>query len=54
MAPDGISPPWSLDPSDHTIKNASERMAQMLNDPVYPVLSAVPDLATILEKAMTL
>ena len=44
----------SLNPRDYTIKNAPERMAQMVNDPVYPVLSAVPDLATILEKAMTL
>ena len=44
----------SLNPRDYTIKNAPERMAQMGSDPVYPVLSDVPDLATILEKAMTL
>jgi bifunctional non-homologous end joining protein LigD len=43
----------SLDPRDYTIKTAIERMEKMGHDPVRPVLSMVPDLAGILEKAMT-
>ena len=43
----------SLDPRDYTIKTAPERMARLGGDPVIPVLSAVPDLASILDKAMS-
>ena len=42
----------SLDPRDYTIKTAVERIKKMGYDPVHPVLSAVPDLVAILEKAM--
>ena len=44
----------SLDPREYTIRNALDRMKGMSADPVSPVLSTVPDLATILERAMTL
>jgi DNA primase len=42
----------SLNPRDYTIKTAIERMQKTSNDPVQPVLTAVPHLAAILEKAM--
>lgn len=41
----------SLDPRDYTIKTAVERMTRMGHDPVLPVLTDVPDLATILATA---
>jgi bifunctional non-homologous end joining protein LigD len=44
----------SLNPRDYTIKTAVERMERMSDDPVKPVLTAVPDLAAILGKAMSL
>jgi len=44
----------SLDPRDYTIRNAITRMDQLGGDPVSPVLSTVPDLAAVLDKAMTL
>jgi hypothetical protein len=40
-----------LDPRHYTIKTAAERLEKIANDPVNLVLSAVPDLAAILEKA---
>jgi bifunctional non-homologous end joining protein LigD len=42
----------SLDPRDYTIRHAVERMEKMNGDPVLFVLSAIPDLSDILEKAM--
>ena len=43
----------SLDPRDYTVKTAIARMEKLSSDPILPVLSAVPDLAAILERAMT-
>ncbi|HEX6576151.1 MAG TPA: DNA ligase D, partial [Gemmatimonadaceae bacterium] len=39
-----------LNPRDYTIKTAIERMEKMGTDPVLPVLTSVPDLASIIEK----
>ena len=44
----------SLNPRDYTIKTAVARMERMPADPVLPVLTTVPDLAAILERAMRL
>src|SRR6185503_7618666 len=44
----------SLDPRDYTIRTAIDRMQKMETDPVQLVLTTVPDLADILDKAMTL
>ena len=44
----------SLDPRDYTIKTAVDRMTQLAGDPVSRVLTATPDLISILETAMTL
>jgi DNA primase len=44
----------SLNPRDYTIVNAVDRMSGMDADPVLEVLSAQPDLLSILDKAMKL
>ena len=44
----------SLNPRDYTIGNAVDRMSGMDADPVLEVLSAQPDLLSILDKAMKL
>jgi bifunctional non-homologous end joining protein LigD len=40
----------SLDPRNHTIKNAVDRMERLGSDPVLPVLADKPDLARVLER----
>ena len=44
----------SLDPRNHTIRNALERMERMGRDPVLPALEEKPDLGAILQKLSAL
>jgi bifunctional non-homologous end joining protein LigD len=43
----------SLNPRDYAITSAPERMKRLAEDPVLLVLSAVPDLAVILDRAIS-